>query len=429
MSAADAMPSGRVLQVSVSAGGVPKLPVERAWVGRLGLAGDAHRDDTVHGGPHRAVCLFGIEAIERLQSEGHPVEPGSVGENLTTSGIEWSLLPIGTRIRIGTTLELELASSTTPCATQRLNFSDGKFSRISIALHPSDSRMYARVIREGEVKPGDPIELQSAAAESRAQDELILDELDWAVGKSTLAEWRILRDLGVGIDIVDDGELIMGAAQDASTTRDNHAFGLARLPNLVSRAQAFYDSCGVEGCLITDEPPWPGATSELTVDVMAGAPADVAHFARPDGLHIERLTTANLDDWLAVRATMTPDRLTGVGDSREFATALATAPHIVVLVATLNGAPAGTAWLWHGHQTEWLRGAGVVPEFRGRGIHSALIAARAQAAAELGCELIGAWAATDSTSARNLAALGLRRIGTRQHYRYLPAQVAAATAS
>ena len=100
-----------MLQVNVSRGGVPKLPVDRAWVGRLGLDGDAHKDRTEHGGPHRAVCLFGIEAIARLQAEGHPVEPGSVGENLTTSGVEWSLLPVGSRARIGDELELELASS------------------------------------------------------------------------------------------------------------------------------------------------------------------------------------------------------------------------------------------------------------------------------------------------------------------------------
>ena len=79
---------GRVLQVNVSAGGVPKLPVERAWVGELGLDGDGHNHDTVHGGPHRAVALLAIEAIERVQADGHPIEPGSVGENLTTTGIE-----------------------------------------------------------------------------------------------------------------------------------------------------------------------------------------------------------------------------------------------------------------------------------------------------------------------------------------------------
>src|SRR5215213_9743546 len=93
--------TGRVLQVNVSRGGVPKHPVETAWVGRFGLEGDRQAEDTLHGGPHRAVCLFAMEAIERLQSEGHPVQPGAVGENLTTWGIEWSLFPVGTRARVG----------------------------------------------------------------------------------------------------------------------------------------------------------------------------------------------------------------------------------------------------------------------------------------------------------------------------------------
>ena len=101
--------TGRVLQVNVSPGGLPKLPVDQAWVSLLGLDGDGHNDRTVHGGPHRAVCLFGIEAIERLQAEGHPVGAGGVGENLTTTGIEWSLLPAGTRARIGDEVLLEIS--------------------------------------------------------------------------------------------------------------------------------------------------------------------------------------------------------------------------------------------------------------------------------------------------------------------------------
>src|SRR3954453_18312689 len=105
-----AVSSGRVLSVNVSAGGVPKLPIERAWVGPLGLDGDKHREMTVHGGPYGAVCLFAIEAIERLQAEGHPVQPGSVGDNLTTSGIEWPLQPTGTRARIGPDLVIELTA-------------------------------------------------------------------------------------------------------------------------------------------------------------------------------------------------------------------------------------------------------------------------------------------------------------------------------
>ena len=63
---------GRVLQVNISPGGVPKHPVERAWVGRDGARRRRPPPRYVHGGPHRAVSLLGIEAIERVQADGHP---------------------------------------------------------------------------------------------------------------------------------------------------------------------------------------------------------------------------------------------------------------------------------------------------------------------------------------------------------------------
>ena len=211
--------TGRVLQVNLNGGGVPKRPVERAWVGHLGLTGDAHREFTVHGGPHKAVCLYGIEAIERLQSEGHPVEPGGVGENLTTTGVEWSTLPVGTRARIGEALEIELASPAMPCKTQIRNFSDGRFSRISIDLHPSDSRMYARVLTEGEVKPGDPITVLPVPTDSRAGELLILRRLDRASSKADVAAWRAAEKSGFEIDIVEDGDIAMAYAPAIARSR------------------------------------------------------------------------------------------------------------------------------------------------------------------------------------------------------------------
>ncbi|HSE92450.1 MAG TPA: MOSC domain-containing protein, partial [Methylomirabilota bacterium] len=80
------MSQGRIVQVSVSPGGVPKRPVEAALVTALGVEGDAHRDTEHHGGPERAVCLYALEAIEALQHEGHPIVPGALGENLTVAG-------------------------------------------------------------------------------------------------------------------------------------------------------------------------------------------------------------------------------------------------------------------------------------------------------------------------------------------------------
>jgi MOSC domain-containing protein YiiM/GNAT superfamily N-acetyltransferase len=415
--------TGRVLQVNVSPGGLPKLPVDQAWVSRLGLDGDGHNARTVHGGPHRAVCLFGIEAIERLQAEGHPVGAGGVGENLTTTGIEWSLLPAGTRARIGDELLLEISDTASPCATQRQNFSDGRFSRISIEIHPSDARMYARVIREGPVRPNDPIELLPMPADSRALDELKLDALDWVSGKSALLVWRLLEELGLDIRIFDDGELLMAAVPGEERPDLSHAYGLARLPNLVHEAQQFYDDHRSKGCLITDGAPWPDAVPRPMTDAFAADPADVTG-DWPAGLRIDRLTASDAGDWVAVRsaAERRPDDYW----TEEFVRALIGAPHATLLKASLDDVPVGVAWMYGGHKTAWLRGGAVVPEHRNKGIHRALIGERARLAAEAGCNLIGVWAETGSTSARNLASAGFQRIGTREHHAYVPASVAEA---
>src|SRR5258705_2046430 len=148
---------GRVLQVNFSPGGVPKLPVGGAGVGELGLDGDSHRHDTVHGGPHRAVALLGIEAIERVQADGHPIEPGSVGENLTTTGIELASLAPATRLAIGDRLLLEISAPAKPCDVIAGSFRNGKSGRVSILTHPAERRMYARTVIEGGVQPGDSV--------------------------------------------------------------------------------------------------------------------------------------------------------------------------------------------------------------------------------------------------------------------------------
>jgi MOSC domain-containing protein YiiM len=43
--------SGRIVQINVSPGGVPKLPVETARVTEMGIEGDGQRDTKNHGGP------------------------------------------------------------------------------------------------------------------------------------------------------------------------------------------------------------------------------------------------------------------------------------------------------------------------------------------------------------------------------------------
>jgi MOSC domain-containing protein YiiM len=151
--------AGRIVQLSVSNGGVPKHAVETARVTPLGLEGDAHRNHEHHGGPARAVCLFAMEAILDLQAEGHPLVPGALGENVTIEGLDWSAVQPGTRLRLGDEVLLEITRYTTPCLNIRPAFRDGDYSRVSQKRHPGRSRVYARVVATGTVRRGDPARL------------------------------------------------------------------------------------------------------------------------------------------------------------------------------------------------------------------------------------------------------------------------------
>ena len=153
--------SGRVAQVSISPGGVPKLPTEGAvWVSRLGLAGDGHTEpEPMHGGPEQAVCIYSMESIARVAADGHTAFPGAFGENLTFEGIELGSLGAGDRLAIGDHgLLIELTKHAQPCQTIALWFVDRRIARISGKTHPEDARWYARVLREGEVRSGDRVE-------------------------------------------------------------------------------------------------------------------------------------------------------------------------------------------------------------------------------------------------------------------------------
>ncbi len=149
--------SGVVRSINISPGGVPKRAVPAVRIGLFGLEGDGH-DDPRHGGPDAAVSLFSIEAITRIAGEGHPIAPGTTGENLTIEGLDWSRVVPGVRLRIGE-VELEVTRFTTPCRTIRASFRAGDFGRIHHARHPGESRVYARVLTEGIVRAGETIDM------------------------------------------------------------------------------------------------------------------------------------------------------------------------------------------------------------------------------------------------------------------------------
>ena len=146
--------AGVVARVNASEGGVPKLPTDGGPVGHRGLAGDRQANRKHHGRPFQALCLWSTEVLDELAGQGHPIGPGSAGENLTLSGIDWASLRPGARLRLGTVLA-ELSFPAVPCANQTQWFSDGDFRRIAYERNPQWVRWYAWVREPGEVRPGD----------------------------------------------------------------------------------------------------------------------------------------------------------------------------------------------------------------------------------------------------------------------------------
>ena len=151
--------TGTIRSINLSGGGVPKQSATDAQVARSGLIGDAHDDTIHHGGAERAICIYPLELIGKLQREGHPIDVGTTGENLTVEGIDWNLVVPGARIRCGEEVELEVVSFTSPCKTIKASFIDGHFKRISQKVNPGWSRVYARVLIEGKIRRGDRVQV------------------------------------------------------------------------------------------------------------------------------------------------------------------------------------------------------------------------------------------------------------------------------
>lgn len=149
-----------VHQINVSDGGVPKRPVASATALTKGLDSDRQAHPKFHGGPTRAVCLLGLDVIERLREAGHPIEPGSTGENLTLAGVDWASVPLGTTFHLAGGVVLEALSFATPCANIRDSFRDGKIALVHADKHPGNARIYARVVREGLIEVGEAVRLE-----------------------------------------------------------------------------------------------------------------------------------------------------------------------------------------------------------------------------------------------------------------------------
>jgi MOSC domain-containing protein YiiM len=152
--------TARIVQLAASRGGVPKLAIREARATALGLDVDKQKHTKIHGGPERALCLFSLEVLQLLQAEGHPIFPGSTGENVLISGLPWAQLRAGTRIALGDDVVVELTRTATPCKNIADSFIGRDFNRLE---RPDQMRWYSRVITEGVLRVAMPVRLSAMA--------------------------------------------------------------------------------------------------------------------------------------------------------------------------------------------------------------------------------------------------------------------------
>lgn len=160
-----------VLQINVSNGGVPKLPVLFGQVTAAGVMGDRHAHPDIHGGPRQALLLITEEGIEELKRDGFPLYPGALGENITTQGLDRRSVRLGQRYRMGSEVIIEITKMRRPC-DQLSPYGDGIQKtvfdpEVKAGNHESPrwglAGFYASVVRAGTVRPGDPIQLLEEA--------------------------------------------------------------------------------------------------------------------------------------------------------------------------------------------------------------------------------------------------------------------------
>lgn len=139
---------GRIVAVCTSTKkGVAKKDVGQA-VARVnwGLEGDAHAADW-----HRQVSLLALESIEKMRALGLKVRPGSFAENLTTEGIDLLALPIGSRVRVGEDVVLEITQHGKICHEKC-----AIYRAAGDCVMPREG-IFARVIVGGLIRAGDSI--------------------------------------------------------------------------------------------------------------------------------------------------------------------------------------------------------------------------------------------------------------------------------
>lgn len=140
----------RITSINTSAHkGTRKTPVAGGHdivIEQFGLASDAHA-----GHWHRQVSFLAAESIQTARDRGLNVHEGDFGENFTTQGINLLSLPLGTQLKLGSEVIIEISQIGKVCHTRcAIYYLAGD------CIFPHEG-IFGVVLQGGEVHIGDDI--------------------------------------------------------------------------------------------------------------------------------------------------------------------------------------------------------------------------------------------------------------------------------
>ena len=165
--------------------GIFKFPTdEPVRVTKLGLEGDVIVSKKHHGGPDQAVYVYGARDYEWWSRElGKDIAPGTFGENLTISELRSAQFSIGDYLHIDE-VTLQVTAPRIPCGTFAGRMDDPQWvKRFRDAERPG---LYCRVIREGFVRTGEPVSMESYGGDTISIPEMFRDFYEKNKSEETL---------------------------------------------------------------------------------------------------------------------------------------------------------------------------------------------------------------------------------------------------
>jgi MOSC domain-containing protein YiiM len=133
--------------------GTRKEPVTEAHlIKEFGIQGDAH------AGPwHRQVSFLAAESIDQARARGLNVTFGDFAENIATKGVDWLTLPVGTQLKLGETVQVEVTQIGKTCHKKC-----AIFYQAGDCIMPREG-IFARVLEGGTIRVEDDIEVMGPA--------------------------------------------------------------------------------------------------------------------------------------------------------------------------------------------------------------------------------------------------------------------------